>query len=191
VQPAATELREGALAHGTLDEVVRIICPPIKRKRGRQLGSRSEVLAIRRDALWRAYQDERMKSPNATEVDYPGSILAWKQHVGRSFESYPGTVALVAPRPRLMGALICHNLRRRVRHLKVSFHHTHDANSERAANNKECQIPSHRCSLLGISELRRHSGHGCDRRHETSLLSRSDVPPYSPKRRHFRRLLTA
>ena len=39
---AATELRRRALAHGTLDEVVRIICPPVKRKRGRQWGWRSE-----------------------------------------------------------------------------------------------------------------------------------------------------
>ena len=46
-----------------------------------------------------------------------------------------------------MGALICDDLRRRVRHLKVSFHHNHGANAKRAANNKECEIPSHRCSL--------------------------------------------
>src|ERR1700724_444945 len=46
-----------------------------------------------------------------------------------------------------MGTLICHDLRRRVRHLTVSLHHTHDANGEHAANNKECQISSHRCSV--------------------------------------------
>jgi hypothetical protein len=105
-------------------------------------------------------------------------IRPWDRRPGRST-------------PRLMSALICHDLRRRVRHLKVSFHHTHDTNGERAANNKECQIPSHRSSLLNTARVRRHSEHGCDRRHETSLLSRSDVPPYPPKGRHFRRLRTA
>jgi hypothetical protein len=87
---AATELRERALAHGTLDEVARIICPPVKRKRGRQWGSRSEVLATRRDALWRAYQDERMKSPNATEAEIAQSLFA---KGGRKYGNSPAAVA--------------------------------------------------------------------------------------------------
>jgi hypothetical protein len=41
---AATERRERALAHGTRDEVVRIICPPVRRKRGRQWGSTPKCL---------------------------------------------------------------------------------------------------------------------------------------------------
>jgi hypothetical protein len=61
---------------------------------------------------------------------------------GRAFDC-----VLMSPRPRLMGALICEDLRRRIRHLKVSFHHSHGPNTECAANNKECEIPNHPCSL--------------------------------------------
>ena len=46
-----------------------------------------------------------------------------------------------------MGALKCDDLRRRVRNLQVRFGHSHSANNERAGNNEECEIPSHRCSL--------------------------------------------
>jgi hypothetical protein len=72
----AKALRESALAHGTIDQVARIISPPVKRKQGRQLGSRSEVLATRRDALWRAYEDERVKSPNSTKAEIARSLFA-------------------------------------------------------------------------------------------------------------------
>ena len=47
-----------------------------------------------------------------------------------------------------MGALICDDLRRRIRRLKVSFHHRRSAKAERAAKNNECEIPTHRRSSL-------------------------------------------
>jgi hypothetical protein len=87
---AATQLRERALANGTLDEVARIICPPVKRKRGRQWGSRSEVLAARREALWRAYQDERSKSPTATEAEIAQRLFA---KAGRTYGNSPAAIA--------------------------------------------------------------------------------------------------
>jgi hypothetical protein len=43
---------------------------------------------------------------------------------------------------------------------------------------------------LNVTKLHQHSKHGCDGRHETSLLSRSDVL-LIPKKGHFRRLLIA
>src|ERR1700680_981310 len=71
--------------------------------------------------------------------------------------------------PRLMGALICDYLRRRVRHLKVSFRHNHGANAKRADKNKECEIPGHRYSLLSARRMQRQSGQVCDRGHKTSF----------------------
>jgi hypothetical protein len=53
----------------------------------------------------------------------------------------------MSPRSGLMGALKCDDLRRSVRHLKVRFHHSHDANRECTANNKKRCIPNHRCCL--------------------------------------------
>jgi hypothetical protein len=87
---AAKALRESALAHGTLDEVARIICPTVKRKPGRQWGSRSEVLADRSDTLWRAYQDERVKSLSATEAEIAQSLFA---KGGRKYGNSPTAVA--------------------------------------------------------------------------------------------------
>jgi hypothetical protein len=55
------------------------------------------------------------------------------------FGSQADTVAIF-----LMKALKCDDLRRRVRHLKVRFHHSHGAKCERAAKNNECDIPGHR-----------------------------------------------
>jgi hypothetical protein len=73
---AAKTLLEKALAHGTLDEVAGIICPPAKRKRGRQWGSHSKRLAARRAALWQAYQEEKTKSPEATDKEIAGRLHA-------------------------------------------------------------------------------------------------------------------
>ncbi len=87
---AATELRERALAHGTLDEVKRIICSPVMRNRGRQQGSHSEILAARRDALWQAYQDEKAKSPNATEAEIARSLF---DEGGRKYGNSPAAIA--------------------------------------------------------------------------------------------------
>ena len=56
---------------------------------------------------------------------------------------------------RLLGALICRQLQRSARHLMVSFHHARDAYGERAANDKECEIPSHCRSLPYL-----HAGSG-------------------------------
>ena len=50
-------------------------------------------------------------------------------------------------RHTLSGAMICDHLRRRVRHAMVGFHHADDADCERAANDKECEIPGH-CRFL-------------------------------------------
>jgi hypothetical protein len=58
----------------------------------------------------------------------------------------------MSPRPRLMGTVICDDLRHRLRNQKVSFYHSHGANAESATKNKECEIPSHRCSLARLKE---------------------------------------
>jgi hypothetical protein len=97
---AATEFRRRALAHGTLDEVVRIISPPVKRKRGRQSGSRSEAFAARRDALWCAYQYEKSKSPNAPEAEIAQDLFA---KGGRAYGNSPPPSRLRSPRSRRTG----------------------------------------------------------------------------------------
>jgi hypothetical protein len=76
VRAAATELRERALACGLLDEAARIICPPVKRKQGRQWGSHSKVLAARGEALWHAYEEEKRKSLTATDAEIAQRLFA-------------------------------------------------------------------------------------------------------------------
>jgi hypothetical protein len=63
----AKKLRERAAAIGMSDELVSILSPPAKRKRGRQKGSRSPALAARREALWLAYKSEKAASPNTSD----------------------------------------------------------------------------------------------------------------------------
>ena len=73
----------------------------------------------------------------------------------------------------------------------MSFHHTHDPNGERAANNKERQIPSQDCTCtFNAPKLHQHSEHGCDGRHENRFYP-DPTSSLSPKNGHFRRLLTA
>jgi hypothetical protein len=98
--------------------------------------------------------------------------------------------AFISHFPRLMDAMICDDLRRRIRHLKVSFHHGHGTKAERAAKNEECEIPNHRCSLPSGPKMRRQSGHGCDGSHETLLLSRPRYRHY-PQSGYFRGPRTA
>src|ERR1700731_2549059 len=51
------------------------------------------------------------------------------------------------PSPGLMRTLESDDLRSRIRHLKVGFCHCHGPKAERAANDKECEIPGHHGSL--------------------------------------------
>jgi hypothetical protein len=46
-----------------------------------------------------------------------------------------------------MHTLESDDLRSGIRHLKVGFCHSHGAKAERAANDKECEIPGHYLSL--------------------------------------------
>src|SRR5580704_340430 len=81
-----------------------------------------------------------------------------------------------------MKALKCDDLRRRVRHLKVRFHHSHGAKCEGAAKNNECDIPGHRrtphfpCHSLPIE---RDMGVTAVTKHRFYVVS---VPTLSPKR---------
>jgi hypothetical protein len=86
----ARELRARAASLGMLEEVARIICPPVKRKRGRQKGSHSRVLQERRSALWRAYCDEKARSPGATIEQIAERLWA---RAGRKFGNSPKAIA--------------------------------------------------------------------------------------------------
>jgi REP element-mobilizing transposase RayT len=110
------------------------------------LADRGSDLLIRHiERLRRAYAEVEKRHPFETVA-----ICILPDHIHAQWQ-LPDRDADYAARwslcPRLMCALICEDLRRRVRHLKVSFHHSHDANGERAPNNKECQVPTHGCSL--------------------------------------------
>ena len=86
----AVELLSRARAHGTLEAVVRTISPPVQRKRGRQLGSTSKTLSDRRVALWCAYEDEKLKLPNATDAEIARNLYA---KGGRTYGNSPTAVA--------------------------------------------------------------------------------------------------
>lgn len=90
-------------------------------------------------------------------------------------------------RPRLMGALICDDLRRRIRRLEVSFHHRRRAKAERAAKNNECEIPTHRRSSRTPQECtdRADMGVTAVTKQRFCLATMSALPPKSG---HFRRL---
>jgi hypothetical protein len=79
---AARELRTRAVSFGLLEEVAGIICPAVKRKRGRQKGSHSRILRERRNVLWRAYWEEKARSPGATDKEV--ADLLWARS-GRKF----------------------------------------------------------------------------------------------------------
>jgi hypothetical protein len=72
----AERLRDAAAVMGMLDEVAQIIAPPVKRKRGRQPGSRSRKLAERRDALWAAYLGAKLALPGNTEAEIAEYLFA-------------------------------------------------------------------------------------------------------------------
>jgi hypothetical protein len=72
----AKNIRERAAAFGMLEEVAGILCPPVKRNRGRQKGSKSRHYAGKNDKLMRAYQEEAAKSPTATEKEIADRLFA-------------------------------------------------------------------------------------------------------------------
>jgi hypothetical protein len=112
----AAELLRRARAHDTLEAVLRFMSPPVQRKRGRQLGSSSKALAARRYALWSAYEDEKSKSPNATDAEiaqrlfgsggqtYGASATAIAAHIAK-LKAILGGGSLIssAGRPRKRG----------------------------------------------------------------------------------------
>lgn len=66
--------REGRYQHAVQKTLLRRMpdrppspVQPVKRKRGRQKGSRSRLLAARREALLLAYMSEKGASPNASD----------------------------------------------------------------------------------------------------------------------------
>lgn len=62
-------LRDRAEKAGCLDDVAAIMCPSVKRKRGRRTGSRSAKVAEDRRKLWEAYCKEKQKTPDASIED--------------------------------------------------------------------------------------------------------------------------
>jgi hypothetical protein len=82
----AEALRERAVADGTLEDVMRILSPPVKRSPGRQPGSHSSKQAKHRKELWRAYESEKTKTPYAKDLQIATRL-------GKEYGNSPAAIA--------------------------------------------------------------------------------------------------
>jgi hypothetical protein len=64
----AKKLKEAADFLCMAEEVADLIFPQVERKPGRQPGSRSQKVATISSALWKAYEEEKTRSPATEDV---------------------------------------------------------------------------------------------------------------------------
>jgi hypothetical protein len=77
----AEDLRHRAEKLGLLGEVAVILSPP-KRPQGGQPGAKKPRLAEANEKLWSAYQEERAKTPGATDDEIAGRLVRARRTFG-------------------------------------------------------------------------------------------------------------
>jgi len=90
----AKRLRDRAAFLQMTDEVAEIVAPSKMRKPGRQKGSRSKALAVRRYALWSAFLAAKEASPESSDFEISERLFAkGKLEYGQSAKAIASHIA--------------------------------------------------------------------------------------------------